>query len=369
MDMGRAQNRDGNPQSAGEVSFTFKLFTGSSSQILEAHGIPSLSDFAKEIKGASGKNPEDQKFIGEMVADVIKKIESLDLNSLGMSDRFALRGYQQNLTKAGFSEAASKIEAVMKQGLDEELATARRYEEAYEEQKHQRPEFIGYSSQDILVISEAQIPEWAHHAVDNALKVFEAYFPKKKTRVDQISGSIESQIKDLSKANDDTSQIDATAFLTNIYDKMNDQAAENIVLCIIDEKLSDEGTMLRGASLHNLAQVSLAAIESLVQNIKENFQEFAANFRDDNSLRTVLLTRLITHELGHVFGLPKIEFGEVHDQRSGWHCNDNKTCCMRTAFEDDDWIKQIMQELNEEACFCQSCTNHLTQIGKERVNL
>lgn len=241
-------------------------------------------------------------------------------------------------------------------------------ERAAKEQRADREHHIRHAVSPVAVVSDIHIEPWVTDAITASLKVFRLFLSKELPVVSTDTVKPDpsqtlAAIKEESKLPDGT--IDSMTVFSKLYGDLNDFTCESVMICVTDERLQAGEVSLRGGSLGSVIQVSITAIETLAAHVVENHPEFAQEFSDVNALKSVLMTRLLCHELGHTLGLPKIIFGEVHNERVGWHCIDSKTCCMRTAHEDELWVRQIMQERSEGVCFCKHCSQALQELGEQ----
>ena len=89
----------------------------------------------------------------------------------------------------------------------------------------------------------------------------------------------------------------------------------------------------------------------------------------DTDLRNEVVKTEISHEIGHVFGLPSNRRGENNIENSlGPHCK-NDGCCMKQGLRvPDDWIKYTRDRLDNlgRHHYCQDCQTDLQEKFKKK---
>lgn len=76
-------------------------------------------------------------------------------------------------------------------------------------------------------------------------------------------------------------------------------------------------------------------------------------------LRNAMIRRLLRHETGHMFGLPRKNRSNT-EQKLGTHCVN--VCTMRQGMSIPEWAKLTTEESKKGVHFCNDCKNDLDQV-------
>lgn len=75
-------------------------------------------------------------------------------------------------------------------------------------------------------------------------------------------------------------------------------------------------------------------------------------------LRLAMIRRLLRHEVGHMFGLPGRNRGNI-EQKLGTHCTN--VCTMKQGMSIKEWADSTREETSRRIHFCQDCMEDLAQ--------
>lgn len=79
-----------------------------------------------------------------------------------------------------------------------------------------------------------------------------------------------------------------------------------------------------------------------------------------------LVRRLLRHEVGHMFGLPRYKRGSNLIEMLGTHCTN--ICTMRQGLNIEEWVQQYRQERASRIHFCIDCKSDLDIARRKYVN-
>lgn len=79
-----------------------------------------------------------------------------------------------------------------------------------------------------------------------------------------------------------------------------------------------------------------------------------------------LVRRLLRHEVGHMFGLPRCRRGRNLTEMLGTHCTN--ICTMRQGLSIEEWVQQYRQEKASRIHFCVDCKSDLDIARRKYIN-
>lgn len=151
-------------------------------------------------------------------------------------------------------------------------------------------------------------------------------------------------------------------------------------IVVVQGRLKQSESYLRGSAVPEtgLAFLSMDQIRDLAGDLDLHREEIkgivagdsfidpsrsVALLEDAESLEFEIAKRVLRHELGHLHGLPIIS-DRTMSVLNGYHCGDEDLCMMRSAKENETWIRQFHQELlrGELPCLCAHCQRSLSEL-------